>query len=268
MSQRLTDLCSRVAADEWDADAWLALCLEASSTLPSRDAAPHLERATSRFPTAGRIWKMRIECVAKAQGQTSADHIAAIFQDGVKVAPTAVELWRAYGTWATENPETAEPVRVYEDAIKAAGLDLMASPLWSDYISLLNKIDWNENQRRDALRKLYQRAVMSLSTPCHFTIKRYQAAMVLWCDMIFRFRCGGGGGGGGGQNFGIAPHFSVSIKIKSLVSNIWSQLVSSRFSMHFAFILIDILKQKYGNHYNLNVSHLWLFVPIGAQSYA
>lgn len=160
MSQRLTDLSARVAADEWDADAWSALCVEASSNLPYRDAAVQLERATGKFPSAGRLWKLRAESAAKSQEDSAVRDIAAVYREGVKAAPTSIELWRAFANWAARNSDTEDPVRVYEDAIKAAGLDLTANPLWSDYIALLNKIDWPENQRRDALRKVYQRAVM------------------------------------------------------------------------------------------------------------
>jgi hypothetical protein len=161
MSQRVAELSHRVSADPWDADAWAALCAEATAALPYRDAAPHLSRAAERFPTSAAVWAAYLDAASSPAAQLPAKDVRDILQRAVRAAPTAHDLWRRYAKWAEAHAEVADPVAVYEDALRAAGLDLTAHPLWTDYIDFVKRSELPESNKRDALRKLYQRAVMS-----------------------------------------------------------------------------------------------------------
>jgi cleavage stimulation factor subunit 3 len=171
--QRLAQLRARVSSDPWDADAWGALLIGACTDQQPVDKSM-LADAAERFPTVGRVWKARAEA-ATASGDHSAAR--ALFTEGLKFAPVSVELWRAYASWVAERasdpgvggpmddasgsvdaPES--PEKVFEAAVSAAGLDLGASPLWGDYVAWAqSQQHWPDSQRRDVLRKIYQRAV-------------------------------------------------------------------------------------------------------------
>ncbi len=126
------------------------------------------------------------------------DRVVAIYEAGVKDAPTSVELWRAYIAYALARaaPGTENAVvPIFERAANAAGLDLHATPLWQDYIDFLKtRASLSDSQRRDALRRVYQRSVMTLFTSGHIFARggRFGKPVNLWKDanaIVPRFFC-------------------------------------------------------------------------------
>lgn len=156
----------RIAADQWDIDGWLILAAEAEK-VPFKDAKPVYERLVTQFPPSGKFWKSYAEHLAKEEPK-SQDEILEIYDRAVKAAPTSIELWRSYLSFATNLASSvpgskleSDALNVHERAVSAAGWDLNAHPLWSHYIEFVKKFSTlSDTQRRDSLRRVYQRAVI------------------------------------------------------------------------------------------------------------
>lgn len=156
----------RVAADQWDIDGWQMLAAEAEKATFT-DAKPIYERLVSQFPPIGRFWKSYAEHLARGES-SDPEHVKALYERAVQEAPTSIDLWRSYisfsSSLAVKTPGSKlenDAIAVYEKALVATGLDLNSNPIWSHYIDFLKKhTTLSDNQRRDALRRVYQRAVM------------------------------------------------------------------------------------------------------------
>jgi cleavage stimulation factor subunit 3 len=81
------------------------------------------------------------------------------------------ELWKFYLAYvrrtnsATNDPQTREVVKkAYEFALLHIGNDRAAGDIWREYIDFVKageaKTTWEEQQKMDALRRLYHRAVV------------------------------------------------------------------------------------------------------------
>ncbi|KAI0052667.1 Suf-domain-containing protein [Auriscalpium vulgare] len=89
-----------------------------------------------------------------------------LFKRFLRTSP-AVELWRFYLTYVRRinlDPSTRDIVRkAYEYALNHVGQDKDSSDIWIDYIQFLRSGEtgstWEEQQKMDALRKVYHRAV-------------------------------------------------------------------------------------------------------------
>lgn len=156
----------RVTADQWDVDGWQMLASEAQKS-PLELAKPVYERLVTQFPPFGKFWKLYAEHLSKETPENH-DDIQKVYERAVKVAPTSIDLWLSYVSFASslarDEPGSkmeAEAIKVYERALTAAGLDLAAIPLWSHYLDFVkNHTTQSDIHRRDALRRVYQRAVM------------------------------------------------------------------------------------------------------------
>lgn len=160
ISQRQRQAEARLSADSWDLDAWTILLQEAMQ-LRYVDAEPLYKRLNIQFPPVARFWRPRAEHAMR----DAPDLVTTIFEEAVLNSPTSIELWRAYAAHAIENAAPGAMnsiVGVFERAVKTAGLDLLATPLWNDYIAFLrDRAVLSDPQRRDALRRVFQRAVMT-----------------------------------------------------------------------------------------------------------
>ncbi|KZP19108.1 Suf-domain-containing protein [Athelia psychrophila] len=86
---------------------------------------------------------------------------------GALLASPAVELWRFYLTYVRRRnpgPEKRGVIRdAYEFALTRIGHDKDSGEIWMDYIQFLRAGEaattWDEQQKMDALRKVYHRAV-------------------------------------------------------------------------------------------------------------
>lgn len=167
---RARDGEQRVAADQWDIDGWQILASEAEKA-SFASANPVYERLVSQFPPIGKFWKSYAEHLAR-ENPDDHDGIKAIYDRAVQAAPTSIEIWRSYVTFASSlaikvpgSKLETDALATYERAISSAGLDLNANPLWSHYIDFLKKhTTVSDSHRRDALRRVYQRAVMTCTS--------------------------------------------------------------------------------------------------------
>lgn len=151
---------ARIGADEWDVDAWHALLGEAALK-PYSESEPLYKRICGQFPSHGRFWIERAQHCARSGGDSAT--VTSVYEEGVAATPTCVELWRGYLSYAASHAtagNTNSVLGIFERAVDAAGLDLHATNLWNDYIEYLrSRAVLADSQRRDALRRVYQRAV-------------------------------------------------------------------------------------------------------------
>ncbi|KAL9712323.1 mRNA 3'-end-processing protein rna14 [Leucoagaricus gongylophorus] len=91
-----------------------------------------------------------------------------LFKRFLRSSPS-VDLWKFYLTYVRRlnsgpGPQTRDTVRKsYEFALNHVGQDKESGEIWSDFIQFLKSADatttWEEQQKMDALRKVYHRAV-------------------------------------------------------------------------------------------------------------
>lgn len=170
-SSRVKEAQQRVSNDQWDIDAWMVLLIEAQQS-PFIHAKPVYEKLVVQFPPSGKIWRTYAEHMACSLKPGDDDApVMDLYERAIIDAPTSVELWLSFATFATNRvikaPTTAsttletDAVSVHERAISVAGLDAKADVLWKRYFSFLSsRTSMSDTQRRDALRRLHQRAVM------------------------------------------------------------------------------------------------------------
>lgn len=164
-SQRGIEGERRVAADQWDVDGWHILAAEAEK-VSLDDAQPIYERLVAQFPPLGKFWRAYVEHYVREKPD---DHqqIIAIYERAVKDATTSIDLWKSYLAFSTSlavkvpgSKLEADAISVHERALKSAGLDMNSHPLWAHYIDFIKKhTSFSDSQRRDALRRVYQRSV-------------------------------------------------------------------------------------------------------------
>lgn len=87
------------------------------------------------------------------------------FNQFLKTNAQSVELWRYYWDCFRKNPRKDPDIvkqihHTYEIALNKVGWDKDSGEIWKGHIQFLKeRSDWDENTRRDALRKVYHRAV-------------------------------------------------------------------------------------------------------------
>lgn len=187
-SGRIATAEQRIATDQWDIDAWQILLTEVEKS-PFSDAKPIYERLVVHFPPIGKFWKSYAEHLIREDADKY-DDIRTIYERAAKSAPTSVDLWLSYISFASSlalkvpgSKWESDAIAVYERAIAVAGLDLNAHPLWSHYIDFLkNHTTQSDSHRREALRRVYQRAVMifhlaHLLYLCHVSLCTERASL-------------------------------------------------------------------------------------------
>ncbi|PPQ72015.1 hypothetical protein CVT26_007975 [Gymnopilus dilepis] len=98
--------------------------------------------------------------------ENQVDKIETLFTRFLKSSP-CVELWKFYLTYVRRRnsaPQQRDTVRMsYEYALNHIGQDKDSGSIWSDYIQFLQAGEaattWDQQQKMDALRKVYHRAV-------------------------------------------------------------------------------------------------------------
>ncbi|CAG9794407.1 unnamed protein product [Diatraea saccharalis] len=124
------------------------------------------EKLITAFPTTGRFWKIYIEQEMKAR---NFEKVEKLFQRCL-MKILNIELWRLYLNYVKETkcmlPTYKEKMaQAYDFALEKIGLDIHAYPIWNDYVTFLKGVDavgsYAENQKISAVRKVYQRAVIT-----------------------------------------------------------------------------------------------------------
>lgn len=168
---RAQQLKQRVEDEPTDSQAWLALIADAEQKGDLERTREVYEGFFKVYPDASAQW------IAYADLELQHSHFAlveAIFSRCLRQS-TSVDLWRFYITYARRtnaidpaDPERAKAARTvvgksFDFALAHIGIDRDAGPIWRDYLAFLREGvtagQWEEQQRMDALRKTYQRAI-------------------------------------------------------------------------------------------------------------
>ncbi|KAF9997162.1 mRNA 3'-end-processing protein rna14 [Entomortierella chlamydospora] len=160
----LTDgLEQAIAEDPYDADAWLTLLNEAEREGEVSRVRDVYERFLKVFPTSSRYWIQYAEFELKNQHFTE---VEAIFQRCLR-SVLSVDLWKYYLNYIrriNSGPESRDIItKSYDFVLQHVGLDRDSGPIWSDYLFFLKsgqvQNTWEEQQKMDAMRRVFQKAV-------------------------------------------------------------------------------------------------------------
>jgi len=163
VQQRSDKEQDKLSREIFDTEAWTALVHEAQFK-DINVARPIYEEFLKIYPTAGRYWKQYIEHELSAK---NFDNVEKLFQRCLRQC-LHIDLWKTYIRYILDVkaklPNTKEEIiRAFEFALAYIGLDINANQIWSDYIAYVKSLKTNnqyeESQKMDALRKLYQRAI-------------------------------------------------------------------------------------------------------------
>ncbi|CAN1266645.1 Cleavage stimulation factor subunit 77 [Linum perenne] len=155
--------------DKYNVEAAEVLATRAQR-MPIAQAAPVYEQLLLLFPTAAKFWKQYVEAYMAVNNDDATKQIFSrcllnCFQ---------VPLWRCYIRFIRKvndkkGAEGQEETRkAFDFMLSHVGSDIASGPLWLEYITFLKSLPGQqpqeESQRMTALRKIYQRAIV---TPIH-----------------------------------------------------------------------------------------------------
>lgn len=164
-SEKLDKAEDAILENKWDMEAWGLLIREAQNRFIN-DVRPFFEKLISVFPTSGRYWKMYIEMEMRGR---NFEKVEQLFQRCL-MKVLYIDLWKLYVAYVKETksllPTYKEKMaQAYDFAIDKIGLDIMSFSIWNDYVTFLKSVEavgsYAENQKITAIRKVYQRAVIT-----------------------------------------------------------------------------------------------------------
>ncbi|KAG0137661.1 hypothetical protein HOY82DRAFT_646849 [Tuber indicum] len=162
----------RIAEDpKGDIDAWLALIEDQMKKGKMDDVRAVYDRFFVVFPAAADQW---ISYVKMELANNELQHVERIFQRSLFNVPN-VELWSMYLDYIRcQNNLTTDPggnaravvTQCFEFVLNHVGFDRGAGRIWTEYIEFVKGLPgtvsgsgWQDQQKMDTLRKVYQRAV-------------------------------------------------------------------------------------------------------------
>lgn len=138
--------------------------------LPITEAAPIYEQLLAIYPTAAKFWKQYVE----AQMAVNNDDATKQIFSRCLLNCLQVPLWRCYIRFIKKVNEKKgfdgqeETRKAFDFMLNYVGADIASGPVWIEYISFLKSLParsaQEENQRMTAVRKAYQKAIV---TPTH-----------------------------------------------------------------------------------------------------
>ncbi|XP_030952136.1 cleavage stimulation factor subunit 77-like [Quercus lobata] len=158
-----------IVDDKYNIEAAEILANEAQH-LPITEAAPLYEQLLTLFPTAAKYWKQYVEA-----------HMAVNNDDATKqlfsrclLNCLQIPLWRCYIRFIRKVNEKKgiegqeETRKAFDFMLSYLGADIASGPVWMEYITFLKTLPaqntQEESQRMTAVRKVYQKAII---TPTH-----------------------------------------------------------------------------------------------------
>ncbi|GAA5924269.1 cleavage polyadenylation factor subunit RNA14 [Sporobolomyces koalae] len=168
---RVAQLTQRVEKNPLDGEAQLALLQEVEAKGDLERTREVYEKFLNTFPDASQQWISY--CDLELQHGNFSE-VESIFSRCLRIS-TSVDLWRFYLDYIrrinpidSNNQEAAKQTRsiianAFEFALAHIGQDRRAGDVWVDLINFLREGStrgtWEEQQKMDALRKAFQRAV-------------------------------------------------------------------------------------------------------------
>ncbi|MFH4974280.1 hypothetical protein AB6A40_000989 [Gnathostoma spinigerum] len=155
----------RIELNPFDVDAW-NLLLRESQVRPVEQVRAFYEKLVTQFPNAGRYWKAYIDHELRGKNY---ENVETLFGRCL-IHVLNIDLWKCYVFYVRETKGHLSSFRekmaqAYEFALEKVGMDMHAYPIYSDYISFLKSAptigQYAENQRISAVRKIYQRGIVT-----------------------------------------------------------------------------------------------------------
>ncbi|XP_055388075.1 protein suppressor of forked isoform X2 [Condylostylus longicornis] len=163
--ERLVRAQQTVELRPYDIESWSVLLREAQNRHVNEVRSLY-ESLVSVFPTTAKYWKMYIEQEIKAR---NFERVEKLFQRCL-VKILNIELWKLYLTYVKETKaglatHKEKLAQAYDFALEKIGMDLHSFSIWQDYIHFLKSVEavgsYAENQKITAVRKVYQKAVVT-----------------------------------------------------------------------------------------------------------
>ncbi|KAL7036048.1 hypothetical protein ACKWTF_008672 [Chironomus riparius] len=163
--ERLVRAQQTVELRPYDIESWSILLREAQSR-NCNEVRSLYESLVAIFPTTARYWKIYIEQEMKSK---NFERVEKLFQRCL-VKILNLDLWKLYLTYVKENKaglstHKEKLAQAYDFALEKIGMDLHSFSIWSDYINFLKSFEpigsFAENQKITAIRKVYQKAVLT-----------------------------------------------------------------------------------------------------------
>ncbi|XP_068658399.1 cleavage stimulation factor subunit 77 [Aristolochia californica] len=155
--------------DKYNVEASEILANEALR-LPITEAVPIYEQLLSVFPTAGKFWKQYVEAYMAVNNDDATKQIFSRCLLNCQL----ISLWRCYIRFIRKVNEKKgaegleETKKAFEFMLNYVGTDISSGPVWMEYIAFLKSMPavtaQEESQRMTAVRKIYQKAIV---TPTH-----------------------------------------------------------------------------------------------------
>ncbi|XP_050379051.1 cleavage stimulation factor subunit 77 isoform X2 [Argentina anserina] len=167
IEKRVDDLGPKAMEDKYNVEATENQANEALR-LPITEAAAIYEQILTVFPTAAKYWKQYVEAQIAVNND---DATKQIFSRCLLIC-LQVPLWRCYIRFIRKVNDK-RGVEGQEETRKAfdfmlSYVDIASGPVWMEYIAFLKSLQalstQEESQRMTAVRKAYQRAII---TPIH-----------------------------------------------------------------------------------------------------
>ncbi|XP_055693756.1 protein suppressor of forked isoform X2 [Lutzomyia longipalpis] len=163
--ERLVRAQQAVELRPYDLESWSVLIREGQSR-HVHEVRSLYESLVSVFPTTARYWKIYIEQEMRARNY---ERVEKLFQRCL-VKILNIDLWKLYLTYVKEtksglSTHKEKLAQAYDFALEKIGMDLHSYSIWSDYIQFLKSVEavgsYAENQKITAVRKVYQKAVVT-----------------------------------------------------------------------------------------------------------
>ncbi|CAG9770173.1 unnamed protein product [Ceutorhynchus assimilis] len=176
-NEKLYRTQKQVEKNPYDLEAWSILLREAQSKHISEVRALY-EHLITIFPSASRYWRIYIEHEIKAR---NFERVEKLFQRCL-IRILNIELWKLYLTYVKETkaslPSYKEKMaQAYDFALDKIGMDIHSFSIWNDYVNFLKGVEavgsYAENQKIGAVRKVYQRGIITPMTGMESLWKDY-----------------------------------------------------------------------------------------------
>ncbi|XP_026478167.1 protein suppressor of forked isoform X2 [Ctenocephalides felis] len=164
-NERLNQAQSTVLVDSYDIESWTMLVREAQAR-QIEDVRIVYEKLIQVFPTTARYWKIYIEQEMKGR---NFERVEKLFQRCL-VKILNIDLWKLYLAYVKETKAALSTYKekmaqAYDFALEKIGMDIHSYSIWCDYICFLKSVEavgsYAENQKISAVRKVYQKAVVT-----------------------------------------------------------------------------------------------------------
>jgi len=163
--ERIASARKKIAEEPYDVDSWFLL-LKYAQQRNITEARDVYEEILATFPTNGKFWKAYIEHEMRMGNH---EKVEKLFQRSL-IKVLSMDLWKTYLQYVKETKQNLSTFKekmaqAYDFALDKMGLDISSNSLWSDYINFLKGVEavggYAENQKIMAIRKVYQRAVVT-----------------------------------------------------------------------------------------------------------